>query len=78
MTDSSSVKIISRSDGKARFEVFSRTDGLFYFEEHKFVKDDEYGNYFYPTHVSGLYPSKDDAINEAYAIIPWLKSEISN
>jgi hypothetical protein len=77
MIRSGSVKLITRQDGLARLEIFDRPDGLFFFEEYTFVKD-EYGDYFYPTHISGLYPNEQEAMKEAYAIIPWLRSNASN
>ncbi len=77
MIRSGSVKQIARPDGKARIEIFGRLDGLFFFEEYTLVKDD-YGDYFYPSHVSGLYSNEDEALKEAHVIIPWLRPENSS
>ena len=71
------VKFIARPDGNARIEIFSRPDGLFFFEECTFSKE-EFENCFIPSYTSGLYSSEDEALKEAHVIIPWLRPEISN
>lgn len=78
MIRKSRIGLIARQDGLARIEIFDRPDGLFFFEEFTLVKDDNDGDYFSCTHMSGLYPTEEETMREARSIIPWLRSENSN
>jgi hypothetical protein len=66
------VKTFDRPDGLARVEIYSRPDGLFFFEELAWTQEDGEA-YWLPTKMSGLYASAESAEAEAAAMISWVR-----
>jgi hypothetical protein len=65
------IKRISGQGGK-RALFFADSGGLFCFEEHTSVTEDD-DTYWSPTSVSGLYGSAEDAERDARMELPWLR-----
>ena len=60
-------------DGKRRVEVWRRNDGFFGFSEEEELDDEYSGLYWSPIRGSGLYETREDALRDARAEIPWLR-----
>ena len=67
---------ITRSDGLAQFELYSRADGLSFFTEHSWRNEGYSDDPRWKGRDSGLYQSQEDALRDALAAFDWLKSEI--
>lgn len=61
--------------GTRILEVVKRPDGVGRFVEWTQEYDEYAGDYWAPSHESGLYASAEDALTEARKILSWLKAE---
>jgi hypothetical protein len=79
MTTYTVVKRIVSTDGKRRADIRVRDDGAFYvFTEDTLEAEPGYGDFWSPTHQSGLYADAESAEREARLTLPWLRDGNSN
>jgi hypothetical protein len=72
------IQRFESADGRHRVIIMLLTNGHYSFEEDTKHPGDEYtGEYFAPTHISGLYITAEAAERDARATLPWLR-DISN
>ena len=79
------IQSATGADGRKRWRLLRRHDGLYLYEEETFEKEiywvDEDGgerdiaamSYWAPTHVSGLFDTIDQARADALGSLPWLR-----
>ena len=60
-------------DKKRRAEVWRRHDGFFGFSEEQELDDEYAGLSWSPVRGSGLYATRDEALRDARAEIPWIR-----
>jgi hypothetical protein len=76
-THAERVKVIDRTDGKARVYILARHDGFYEYRAEAEVQGDEYdGVYWVPTVTSGLFGSAREAEQAAFDDISWLRQQI--
>lgn len=75
--DAGRVKRIENSDGTRLVEFLCGSHGLFYFVELTY-SNDEYGDYWSHEGSSCFYDLLEAAEQEARAVLPWLREQISN
>ena len=60
--------------GRKMLEVVKRPDGIGRFVEWTKKHDEFSGDYWAPSHESGLYSSADEALAEAQKVLGWLNT----
>ena len=75
----SATRTLRSADGKIYVDIVARDDGRFQCYEHRYVEDDEdFGPYWCPGWMSGIYESADLAERDAVAELSWLRGQVSN
>jgi len=84
------VETATSEDGFKRWQLLLRSDGLYIYEEETFEKeiywvDDDGGerdvaahSYWAPTHVSGLFDTRERARADAFGTLRWLSNTSTN
>ena len=75
-THAENIKVIKRTDGKAKVYILARHDGLYEYRGETEVRGDQYeGIYWSPTEASGLFATAREAERAAFDDIPWLRQQ---
>jgi hypothetical protein len=75
-THAKSIKVIERTDGKAKVYILARHDGLYEYKGEAEVQGNEHeGIYWSPTETSGLFATSLEAERAAFDAIPWLRQQ---
>ncbi|MET3710076.1 hypothetical protein ABIC65_000756 [Sphingomonas trueperi] len=86
--DQQAVEATDSYDGLKQWRLLRRPHGLYFYEEKTLEKEvyliEEDGSagavvveaYWSPTHVSGLFDTRDAARTDALATLPWLRKAL--
>jgi hypothetical protein len=73
------MKVIERTDGKAKVYILARHDGLYEYRGETEIQANEHeGVYWSPTEMSGLFASADEDEQAAFDNVPCLRQRIRN
>lgn len=72
MSEEILIRRVDSADGK-RYAELSERGGFFVFEEHAEDSDGEY-TFMAPSHVSGLYATKEEAERDMVATLLWIRN----
>jgi hypothetical protein len=69
------IRQVISVDGQRRMRVNLTPNNLFRFFEETWVIDEEEGEYWSPSHMSGVYASAEEAERAARLELPWLRDQ---